>query len=117
MSIRLIHNPGCSKSRAALALLEQQGLPFETIDYLASPLTLDELRDLQRQLDLPARALLRESEDDFARLGLADPTLCEEQLLTALASHPPLLQRPIVLCGDRALIARPPELLLAFLAA
>jgi len=114
MSPTLIHNPACSKSREALALLQSRGFTPLVIDYLQTPLDLNRLRELQRLLDLPAHALLRTGEPAYAELGLDNPALPEDDLLAAIASHPILLQRPIVVSGQRALIARPPSLLLAF---
>jgi arsenate reductase len=111
MSLQILHNPRCSKSREALALLESRGLRPEVIEYLGTPLTLGELESLQRRLGVPARAMLRDGEDDFRELGLDDPALTDTQLLKAVADRPKLLQRPIVIDGERALIARPPELL------
>jgi len=111
MTVKILHNPRCSKSREALARLESRGLRPEIVDYLVTPLSLGELRTLQRQLGVPARAMLRDGEDDYRALGLADASLGDEQLLRAVAEHPKLLQRPVVIDGERALIARPPELL------
>ncbi|HEX2011495.1 MAG TPA: arsenate reductase (glutaredoxin) [Roseateles sp.] len=112
MSVRIYHNPRCSKSREALALLQAQGLAPEVIDYLQTPPDLEELQTLLQRLALPARELLRSGEDEYQALGLADPGLPEAALLAAVAAHPRLLQRPIVVNGERAVIARPPELLL-----
>ncbi|MCV2366704.1 arsenate reductase (glutaredoxin) [Roseateles oligotrophus] len=115
MNIQLIHNPRCSKSREALSLLQAAGHTVEVIDYLKAPLALAELSDLQQKLGLPARELLRSGEDEYAALGLARPELSDAELLAAIAAHPNLLQRPIVIKGERAMIARPPELLNRFL--
>ena len=103
MTVKILHNPRCSKSREALARLESRGLRPEIVDYLATPLSLGELRTLQRQLGVPARAMLREGEDEYRELGLSEPALSDDQLLQAVADHPRLLQRPIVVDGDRAL--------------
>lgn len=113
--IRIFHNPRCSKSREALALLQARGLDPEVVDYLQHPPQPDELRTLLAQLGLPARELLRSGEEEYASLGLADASLSDEALLQAIAAHPKLLQRPIVVHGERAVIARPPELLLQLL--
>lgn len=113
--IRIFHNPRCSKSREALALLQARGLAPEVVDYLQHPPQPGELRSLLVQLGLPARELLRSGEEEYASLGLADSSLSEEALLQAIAAHPKLLQRPIVVHGERAVIARPPELLLQLL--
>lgn len=111
MTIQLIHNPRCSKSRAALDLLQAKGLAIEVLDYLNVPLSLNELSGLQQKLGLPAREMLRSGEDEYASLGLARSGLSEAELLAAIAAHPRLLQRPIVIKGARAVIARPPDLL------
>jgi arsenate reductase len=110
--LTLYHNPGCSKSREALALLQQRGLPIEIREYLNNPLDLAQLQALRQILNVPAREMLRSSEAVYEELGLADESLSDDQLLAAVAAHPVLLQRPIAVDADRALIARPPELLL-----
>jgi arsenate reductase (glutaredoxin) len=111
MSLKILHNPRCSKSREALALLASRGLQPEVVEYLATPLTLPELQTLHRQLGTPVRAMVRDNEDEYRELNLADASLTDTQLLQAVADHPKLLQRAIVVQGERALIARPPELL------
>lgn len=115
MLTTIYHNPRCSKSREALALLQAQGLKPTVIEYLKTPPDVAELQGLVALLGLPARELLRAGEDEYQRLGLADPALDETALLAAIAAHPILLQRPIVVHGRRALIARPPALLLGWL--
>lgn len=107
----IYHNPRCSKSREALALLEARGLTPQVVLYLEQPPTLDELTALQRRLGVPAREMLRNGESAYDTLHLADAALSDRQLLRAITDHPVLLQRPIVVDGERALIARPPELL------
>lgn len=103
----LLHNPRCSKSRAARALLEARGVPFEERRYLEAPLTRDELADLRGRLG-PDAAWVRRGESAWAEAGLpADPE--PEALLDALAAHPILLERPIVVRGPRAVVGRPPE--------
>lgn len=112
MNIQLIHNPRCSKSREALTLLQAAGLTVEVIDYLKAPLSLADLSGLQQKLGLPAREMLRSGENAYTELGLENPALSDAELLAALAAHPKLLQRPIVIKAERALIARPPERLI-----
>lgn len=114
-SIVIFHNPRCSKSREALALLQERGHAPQVIDYLQAPPSEGELRTLLQQLGRPARELLRSGEDEYQALGLADASLTDAALLRAIAAHPKLLQRPIVVRGGRAVIARPPELLLQLL--
>lgn len=111
----LYHNPRCSKSRSALQLLAERGIEPTVVLYLEQPLGAGPLRGLLRQLGLPARALLRTGEAEYAELGLADPALSEEQLIAALAAHPRLMERPIFVHRDRAVIGRPPERVLELL--
>jgi len=115
MSLQIYHNPRCSKSREALALLTERGLRPEVIEYLQTPPGVADLQALQQRLGVSARALLRSGEDEYIQLGLADTELGDDALLQAIASHPRLLQRPIVVNGRRAVIARPPELALTVL--
>lgn len=106
---RLYHNADCSKCRAALALLLGRGVQPEVVSYLDHPPSVDELRALVRMLGEPARALLRATDAEAIRLGLDDAERADDDILAALASRPRLLQRPILVVGDRAVIARPPE--------
>lgn len=113
--ITLYHNPRCSKSRDALALLEQRQQPFHVVEYLKTPLDAAALQDLLQKLDLPVRALLRTKEDEYQQLALANPELSEQQLIAALVAHPRLLERPIVVNGEKAAIGRPLENIVAIL--
>jgi arsenate reductase len=113
--IRIYHNARCSKSRSALALLEQHGQPFEVINYLDTPPTVAELKTLLQQLGITARQWLRTGEDDYRALGLDDPTLGEDALIAAMAKHPRLLERPVVVANGKAVIGRPAEKLLEIL--
>ena len=108
-TISLYHNRDCSKSRAALALLEKNGVSPEIIYYLETPPSIEDLQSLLEKLGLPLHGIIRRSEGDFKELGLDDGTLSEEIVLDLLQKHPQLLQRPIVVKGDEAIIARPPE--------
>jgi arsenate reductase len=109
----LLHNPGCSKSRAARALLEARGVPFEERRYLDAPLTRDELADLRARLG-PGAAWVRRGEPAWAEAGLP-PDPDPDALLDALAAHPILLERPILVRGPCAVVGRPPERLLELL--
>lgn len=112
---RLFHNPDCSKSRAALDLLRAHGVEPEVVDYRAHPPSVDELRGLLRLLGVPARDLLRSGDDEARALGLDDAALSDEAVLRAVCAHPRLMQRPILVWGERAVIARPPERVLELL--
>lgn len=113
--LTLYHNPRCSKSRGALELLEARGLTPTVVRYLDTPLTAAQLTDLLRKLNISARQLLRTGEEDYKTLNLADSSLSEDQLITAMATHPKLIERPILVAGDKAVIGRPPEKILELL--
>ena len=107
--ISIYHNPACSKSRATLALLEENDVNPEIIYYLETPPSIDEIKSLLGKLGLQLNDIIRRSEDDFDELGLDDETLSEEIVLDLLQKHPQLLQRPIVVKDNKAIIGRPPE--------
>jgi arsenate reductase len=113
--IRIYHNSRCSKSRGALALLEQQGQPFEVVNYLETPPSANELKTLLAQLGITARQLLRTGEDEYRQLGLDDPSLDEAALIAAMVKHPRLIERPVVVANGKAVIGRPPEKVLEIL--
>lgn len=110
--VRIYHNPRCSKSRQALALLEQQGDELEVIHYIDTPPDSATLSALLQQLGLTARELIRKGEDTYKELNLANPELSEAELVQAMADYPRLIERPIVIRDGRAIIARPPEKIL-----
>lgn len=105
--LKIYHNPRCSKSREAVALLEQNGLPFDTIEYLKTPPTEQELTELLKKLGIGARELLRTKETEYLELKLDNPRLTEQQLISAMVTHPKLIERPIVINGTKAAIGRP----------
>lgn len=111
--ITIYHNPRCSKSRGACELvndrLNQSGEPVKIVEYLKEPPTLDDLKALHQMLGGSARDMIRDNETPYKELRLADPTMSDEQLLEAIAAHPILLQRPIVVRDGKAAIGRPPE--------
>jgi len=111
----LLHNPRCSKSRAALDLLQSRGIDADVVLYLDTPLDAAALRVLLRRLDMPARGLLRTGEAAYGELGLADASLDEGALIAAMVAHPKLIERPVLVRGARAVIGRPTERLLALL--
>ena len=109
----LLHNPACSKSRAALGLLQQSGAAFDTREYLQEPLSRAELEELQARLGQPTRWIRRGETAWVARFGDADAAPSDADCLTALAEAPALLERPIFVHGAFATVGRPPELVLA----
>lgn len=115
MTIRIFHNPRCSKSRSTLALLQKNGFEPEITLYLEAPPNAGELRSILSRLGLTARELMRKGEAEYRELGLADESLSEEFLIAAMVEHPKLIERPIVLANERAAIGRPPEAVLEIL--
>jgi arsenate reductase (glutaredoxin) len=113
--LTLYHNPRCSKSRGALELLEERGLAPTIVRYLETPPTAAQLQALLGKLGIGARALLRTGEDEYKALNLADASLSDEQLIATMAAHPKLIERPILIAGDKAVIGRPPEKVLEIL--
>ena len=107
--VTLYHNPRCSKSRDALALLREQGQEPEIILYLETPPNAKTLKALLDKLGIGARDLLRKGEDAYKELGLADTSLSESALIKAMVENPKLIERPIAIHGDKAIIGRPPE--------
>lgn len=109
--LTIYHNPRCSKSRQALELIKQQGIEPHVVDYIKTPLSLEQIKALSQHFDL--KDFVRKSEPDFKarQLSLDD----EKTLLEAMVTAPKLMQRPIITYQNQAIIARPPEKVLAFL--
>lgn len=106
--ITIYHNPRCGKSRAALALLEERGVAPTVVEYLKTPLDAPALTELVKRLGIDAEQLIRKGEDVF-KAHYAGKPLSEEQCIQALADHPILMERPVIVRGARAVIGRPPE--------
>ena len=113
-TIRLYHNPRCSKSREALELLRARGVEPEVVEYLRTAPSLEDLQTLQSALGAPVREFVRAGDALYAELGLDDAS-SDSELLDALAANPSLLQRPIAVRGTRAVVGRPPERVLELL--
>lgn len=111
---QIYHNPRCSKSRATLALLQEHGIEPEIILYLERPPAQAALKRLLAKLGISAAQLVRRGEAEYKDLGLGAGS-SETSLLKAMASHPRLIERPIVVRGERAVLGRPPENVLALL--
>src|SRR4051812_7726511 len=108
MADLFLHNPRCSKSRAALALVRDAGVELPVREYLRDPLSVDELRRIVQLLGVRPIDIVRRGEPKFAELGLGDATP-DDEVLRAMAEHPILIERPIVARGGRAVVGRPPE--------
>ena len=113
--LTLYHNPRCSKSRGALELLEARGLAPTVVRYLETPPDAATLKALLGKLGIGARQLLRSGEDEYKSLELANPALSDAHLIDAMVQHPKLIERPILVAGDKAVIGRPPEKVLEIL--
>ena len=105
----LYHNPRCSKSRAALAILREHQIQPRVVEYLKTPPDARALKELLRKLGLKPRDILRDGEAEYAALKLDDANQRDDELIDAIVQHPILLQRPIVVRGNRAVVARPPD--------
>jgi arsenate reductase len=103
-----LHNPSCSKSRAALELVRVAGVELPVREYLREPLTVDELREIVALLGVRPIEIVRRGEPQYAALGLSESTP-DEEVLQAMAEHPILIERPIVVRDGRAVVGRPPE--------
>ncbi len=115
MSVTMYHNPRCSKSRAALALLEERGVDIAIVKYLETPLSVEGLKGILSALGLSPREVMRKGEAAYKALGLADEALSDDALIDAMAANPILIERPIVVRGEKAVIGRPPERVLDLL--
>lgn len=113
--IKIFHNPRCSKSRQTLALLEEQGIQPQIIEYLKTPPTTAQLSDIINMLTVEPRSLLRKGETLYKELALTDLSLSDEQLIDIMCKNPKLIERPIVINNGKAKIGRPPESVLDIL--
>jgi len=111
----IYHNPRCSKSRHALELLNEHGVDAEVIEYLKTPPDAEMLDRILNLLGAQPRELMRRNEDEYRQLGLDNASLSREQLIAAMVEHPKLIQRPIVVRGNKAALGRPPEAVLEIL--
>jgi len=107
--IKVYQKPTCSKCRTTLGLLKERGADFESINYYEKPLTVEELRKLIAKLGIAPRELLRKSEQVYRDLGLAKRELDDDELIRLMVENPDLIQRPIVVKGNKAVLGRPPE--------
>lgn len=110
----IYHNARCSKSRSACELVAGRGIEAQIVEYLKTPPSKEELRALLQKLGMKAREIVRRGEDIFKE-NYAGKSLDDEQWLDALVAHPVLIERPIVVRGNRAVVGRPPERLIELL--
>jgi arsenate reductase len=115
MTVRIYHNPRCSKSRQTLQLLEAQSVTPEVVEYLKTPPDAETLAELLDLLGLEPRELMRKKEKEYKESGADNPDLSREQLIALMVAHPKLIERPIVVSGGKAAIGRPPESVLDIL--
>jgi len=112
----LFHNPQCSKSRGALQILQEKGIDIEVVEYLKTPPTVEEIKEICSKLNISPQELIRTKEPLFKELGLSLNTACSEaEWFQVLAKHPKLMERPILCYNDKAVIGRPPEKILNIL--
>ena len=114
-NIKIFHNPRCSKSRQTLELLQSSQVEPEIIEYLKTPPTAEELKQILAMLGLEPRQLMRTKEAEYKENDLDDESLSRDQLIDAMVAHPKLIERPIVIKNGKAAIGRPPEKVLEIL--
>ncbi|GBQ60626.1 arsenate reductase (glutaredoxin) [Komagataeibacter swingsii] len=115
MTVTLYHNPACGTSRNVLAMIRAAGIEPVVVEYLKTPPTRADLDVLASRLVVPVRDLLRQRGTPYAELGLDDPALADGDILDAIAAHPVLLNRPVVMTDQAARPCRPKETLLEIL--
>ena len=115
MKVQILHNPRCSKSRATLQVLRENGVEPEIILYQDTPPDADMLISILGKLNMQPRQLMRKGQAEYKDMGLDNEQLSDEQLITAMITAPILIERPIVLANDKASIGRPPESVLEIL--
>ena len=113
MTVTIYHNPRCSKSRETLALLQSRGVAPRIVEYLKTPPDKAELKRLLKLLGMTPRQLLRAKEAREAGLDRLD--LSDDALIAGMVAHPAVIERPIVVKGERAALGRPPEAVLKIL--
>ncbi len=106
--MKIYHNPRCSKSRNTLNIINENGQEVTVVEYLKTPPSKAELKELLKKLKMPAEKLIRKGEADFKE-NFKGKTLSEDEWIDAMVAYPKLIERPIVVNGDKAVIGRPPE--------
>ena len=111
----IYHNPRCSKSRQTLEILNQQDVSTEVVLYLENPPSIEEVTSILQKLGLDPRDVIRKGEEEYKLLNLKDQSLTENELITFMSENPKLIERPIVIKGNKAVIGRPPENVLSII--
>ncbi len=106
--MKILHNPRCRKSREGLKILEDSGQDFTIVEYLKEPLTKEQLSEVLSKLGISAMDLVRKNEKEWKE-NFKGKEMSEEEVVAAMVAHPKLIERPIVISGDRAVVGRPPE--------
>lgn len=107
--ITVYQKPTCTKCRSTLKILRERGAEFDSVNYYETPLTAAQLRELITKLAISARELLRKDEQVYRDLNLARREVSDDELIGLMVANPDLIQRPIVVRGDKAVLGRPPE--------
>lgn len=115
MTVTIWHNPRCSKSRATLAILKDKGIRFNIVSYLDASPSAAEIDKVLTSLGMEPRDLMRKGESAYKENGLDKPDLSRDQLIAAMVKNPILIERPVVIKGEKAAIGRPPESVLEIL--
>lgn len=113
--ITIYHNPNCTKSRQTLALLKEKGFDPHVVEYLKNPPSAQELKGILNKLGMSAVEIIRTNEPEYRELGLLNSRYTEDGLIDIMVEHPKLIERPIVVHGNKAAIGRPPENVLGIL--
>lgn len=112
MTIKIYHNPRCSKSRQTLQLLNEHDVEPEIVEYLKTPPSREELESILNMLGLQPRDLMRKKEKEYKKAGMDNPDLDRDALIQGMLEYPKLIERPIVIKDGKAILGRPPELVL-----
>ena len=115
MKVQILHNPRCSKSRATLEILNNQGIEPEIVLYQDAPPDTGMLISILQKLNMQPRDLMRKGQSEYREMGLDNPRLSDAELIAAMRQAPILIERPIVLANGKASIGRPPESVLEIL--
>jgi len=115
MSVQILHNPRCSKSRQTLALLEENGVTPEVIEYLKTPPSAEQLAEIINKLGVSVRDIIRTKETEYKESGADAQDLSDSEIINILVATPKLIERPIVINNEKAAVGRPPENVLAIL--